>query len=881
MATIKKNTVFFLLFTLFFALMFGLGLGLLLASTVNTINTENFTELEIALPTRLLDINGEFITEFASAEKRELVDYIDLPKHMIDALISREDNDFFQHNGFKVKAIVRAVIGKLLRKNFGGGSTLTQQIAGTVYADRSDMSYKRKLRELFWTFQIERRYAKEEILELYLNKIVFGNGTYGVSAASKYYFGHGPDKITPAEAAILVSQLSAPVYNNPFEYPARAKVRQEDVLNKMVKNGYISQELAEDSLEEYWALFDYTRTSVGAYFLREDKAPWFSAHVLSELINMMYGSNVDVYTSGYTVNTTMNLKHQLAAQRIMDERIRFANNENQKTASLRSSVAINTYIPMTELISLVFNLPNLKVSEQRNEKLALGAYKKEINPILDIASLMFGMEELKISVVNKANVEKNKDLTKDSIEGCLITIENETGYITALIGGSQYSTENQFNRATQGLLQPGSTFKPLYYSAAIDSRKFTPASKIADVPTLFYNESGVPYYPENFRGEWMGTVQLWYALAKSMNVPSLKVLEGVGFDAAIKRSTALLGIPESQYKARDFSRVYPLGLGTAIVKPIELAKAYAVFGNQGKEVTPISILSVEDKKGKIIANPEQDLRTEQKKKGSAIQIISPQNAFIMTDILSNSVLMGTMAYGSANGKKLEYRRPDGTRYTIPAGGKTGTTQNWSDAWAVGYTPYMTTVIWFGFSQKGKTLGLTLTGSTLSGVAWGDFMREAHEGYPYKGFSEPNTGIVKATVCSVSGLLLTDACGKNATTQYFLEGTQPTTMCDYHKNRESARDFGALRLLDAKMQSGAQETVIEDKKGLVLDLSFLNISTSEDFDAYQEKTNVQGSNNASIDDLFFIFDNDGLEKSLFDDKEDAYNEDDEISNFLLD
>ena len=163
----------------------------------------------------------------------------------------------------------------------------------------------------------------------------------------------------------------------------------------------------------------------------------------------------------------------------------------------------------------------------------------------------------------------------------------------------------------------------------------------------------------------------------------------------------------------------------------------------------------------------------------------------------------------------------------------------------------------------------------------DFMREAHEGYPYKGFSEPNTGIVKATVCSVSGLLLTDACGKNATTQYFLEGTQPTTMCDYHKNRESARDFGALRLLDAKMQSGAQETAIEDKKGLVLDLSFLNISTSEDFDAYQEKTNVQGSNNASIDDLFFIFDNDGLEKSLFDDKEDAYNEDDEISNFLLD
>ncbi|HUH44516.1 MAG TPA: PBP1A family penicillin-binding protein [Treponemataceae bacterium] len=871
MATIKKRTIFYFLFTLFFALLFGLSLGLLLANTVNTIHTENFYELEIALPTRLLDINGEFITEFASAEKRELVDYIDLPKHMIDALISREDNDFFQHSGFKVKAIVRAVLGKLLRKNWGGGSTLTQQIAGTVYADRSDMSYRRKLRELFWTFQIERRYAKEEILELYLNKIVFGNGTYGVSAASKYYFGHGPDKITPAEAAILVSQLSAPVYNNPFEYPARAKVRQEDVLNKMVKYGFLSQEIAAASLEDYWAHFDYTRTSVGAYFLREDKAPWFSAHVLSELINMMYGSNVDVYTSGYTVNTTMNLKHQLAAQRIMDERIRFANRENQRTASASSSVAVNTYIPMTELISLVFNLPSLKVSEQRSERLALSAYKNEINPILDVASLLFGMEDLKISVVNKANVEKSKDVSKDSIEGCLITIENETGHITALIGGGQYSTENQFNRATQGLLQPGSTFKPLYYSAAIDSRKLTAASKIADVPTLFYNESGVPYYPKNFKGEWMGTVQLWYALAKSMNVPSLKVLEAVGFDAAIKRSTALLGIPESQYKTRDFSRVYPLGLGTAIVKPIELARAYAVFGNQGREVTPISILSVEDKKGKIIANPEQDLRAEQKKKGSAIQVISPQNAFIMTDILSNSVLMGTMAYGSSNGKKLEYRRSDGTRYTIPAAGKTGTTQNWSDAWAVGYTPYMTTVIWFGFSQKGKTLGLSLTGSTLSGVAWGDFMREAHEGYPYKAFSEPQTGLVKATVCSVSGLLLTEACGKSATTQYFLEGTQPLTMCDYHINRETAREIGALRLLDAKYQSGAQKAQIQDTGGLVLDLSFLNIKTSEDLNKYKQEKESSAESDTIYNDFFFTID----------DQDEDIDEDDEMSNFLLD
>ena len=217
-------------------------------------------------------------------------------------------------------------------------------------------------------------------------------------------------------------------------------------------------------------------------------------------------------------------------------------------------------------------------------------------------------------------------------------------------------------------MQPGSTFKPLYYSAAIDSRKLTAASKIADVPTLFYNESGVPYYPKNFRGEWMGTVQLWYALAKSMNVPSLKVLEAVGFDAAIKRSTALLGIPESQYKTRDFSRVYPLGLGTAIVKPIELARAYAVFGNQGREVTPISILSVEDKKGKIIANPEQDLRAEQKKKAARFKLFR-RKCLYYDRYPIKFCFNGNYGLWLIEWEKLEYRRSDGTRYTIPAAGK--------------------------------------------------------------------------------------------------------------------------------------------------------------------------------------------------------------------
>ena len=228
---------------LFMGVVFGSLLGLALATTVNTINTENFTEFDNALPTRLLDVNGELITEFSSDEKREIIALRDLPQHMIDALLTREDRIFYSHHGFSLKALSRAVVGVLSKSSLGGGSTLTQQIAGTLYCDRTEYSIKRKLKELWWAIQMERHYSKDEILELYLNKIYFGGG---VNAASKYYFGHGATEITPAEAAILVIQLSNPAFYNPFEYPNRAMERQKDVLDAMVEAKYLTQEEAEE-----------------------------------------------------------------------------------------------------------------------------------------------------------------------------------------------------------------------------------------------------------------------------------------------------------------------------------------------------------------------------------------------------------------------------------------------------------------------------------------------------------------------------------------------------------------------------------------------------------------------------------------------------------
>ena len=818
MNKIRKSTIFWFSALFFAAIVFGSLLGLGLSETVNIKNTEYITSFDTALPTKLLDINGELITEFASDEKREIISLNRLPQHMIDALLTREDRIFYKHHGFSFKAVMRAVVGKLTGRSLGGGSTLTQQIAGTLYCDRSDMSILRKIKELWWAIQMERHLSKNEILELYLNKIYFGGGTYGVNAASKYYFGHSAEEITPAEAAILVIQLSNPAFYNPFDHPNRAMDRQKDVLNFMVKAGYISKENADDSFEDFWSNFDYTRTSTSAYMMRDDKAPWFSEYVRRELGNMIYGSQ-SIYTSGFTVNTTLNLKHQQHAQRIMEKYIRIANERYQAEHSSRSEMAFTTYIPMTELLSLVFNLPAIKVSEQRAEAIANAAYMSQINPILDVVTMMTGCNNLKVSIINRANSETKKESEKTTIEGTMVSLENDTGYITALVGGSKFDQENQFIRAVQARVQPGSSFKPLYYTEAIDSRKFTPVTPISDTPVVFHTADGKPYIPLNFKGEWEGDVEVWYALCRSMNIPSLKVLDGIGFDAAINRAVSLLGISKEELPSRAFVPGYPLGLGVCSVRPIEMARAFSIIASGGKEITPMAIRTVEDRNGNIIMNPEREIREAQRAKGEAIQILSPQTAFVMSKLLENTVNgPGTL---SAQSWKFDYKTDKGQKYSIHAGGKTGTTQNWADAWTVGFTPYNTAAFWFGFDKPGQSLGLKITGATLAGFAWGDYMREIHRGMLSKDFNKPAEGVIEVTVCSVSGKIPTPECRKT-TTQWVLAGTQPTDICPVHGGKASSTSSVSIARLKGEMiQSGIRIRSGFDFVPLKLNLDFLN------------------------------------------------------------
>jgi penicillin-binding protein 1A len=778
--------------TVVLAAIIGIGLGFSLAETTNIKNQENFIVFAPALPTKILAINGTLITEFSADEKRETVSLSILPRHLIQAVLAREDPQFYSHRGFSVKAIIRATAGQILGQNWGGGSTITQQVAGTLYTNRSERKVSRKIKELWWAIQMERRYTKNEILEIYLNYMYMGPGTYGVEAASKYFFGHSASEITLAEAALLVIQLSSPSRYNPLDNPNVAMNRQRSVLDRMIEFGYTTREEADASFNEYWDNYDYPRASTAAYFHREDKAPWFSEYVRRELDSMMYGS-MDYYRDGYIVHTTLNLRHQEAAEKFMAEGLAKANREFSRSRGRSNVQAERTYVPIINLLTLVFDLSDIhSTSSAQNEQKAFSRYTRTINPIVDMAALAFGINDLKI-ITNAGFGDLKISTEQNVVEGALISIENETGYITAIIGGSKYDESNQLIRANQGNIQPGSSFKPLYYSAAIDTKKLTASSLIYDVPIVFHNEDGTPYIPLNFRGEWKGSTLLYNALSHSMNVPSLKVLDAIGFDAAIERAAALLGITDPNQIRRTFPRVYPLGLGIISASPLRMARAFSIFGNQGREVTPIAIRSVEDRNGRIVLDPERELRLQQRRAGN-VQVISQQNAYIMSRIMEKTVEEGSLANGAGWGAKFTFKDETGKSFRMPVAGKTGTPQNWSDAWAVGYSPYYTTAIWFGFDKPGNSLGVELTGSTLAGPVWGDYMREIHQGLARRDFVRPAAGIIDATVCVKSGLLKTPSCNEGEVTLPFLTGTQPTHACDMHGNSSwsSTTAFNTMR-----------------------------------------------------------------------------------------
>lgn len=745
-----------------FAGLLGLTLGLGLAATHNIQKMDSFGEYKPSIGSQILDIHGNLITEFFSDEKRELVSINDIPRSITDALVTREDSEFFTHRGFSLRGTFRALFQALTFQFLSGGSTVTQQLAGHLYADRRQKTITRKLIELFWALEIEAKLSKREIMEQYLNKMPFGHNTYGVEAASRFYFKKSIKDITVAESALLVIQLVKPGLYSPIKNPNGARKVQEEILNQMADAGLVTKQEAHDSLEAYWSSYDYGRDNTStAFFDREDKAPYFSEYIRGELDENLLGA-LDIYRDGFTVHTTLDLNFQKLADEAMAKGITEVNSKYRNNNDSRLDIVDTDIEPLLDMIAVTMNVTDFRVAGTQVNRDARKYAIGELTPVIDISAKLFGLEPVSAAAA-VANASIMSNLGRDNVEGALITLENSTGYIKAMVGGSQFDRANQFNRAVQAKVQPGSSFKPLFYSAAIDSRKFTPATMIYDGPVVFYNEDNTPYTPLNFKGEWKGTVLLREALAQSMNVPAIQVLAGVGFDAAIDRASKLLGITDPVEIANTFPRRYPLALGVISVAPIKMARAFAVFGNQGREVQPIAITYIQDRRGNIIANPAADQLNDQRKRASELQVVSPQNAYIMTDLLKTTVNSGTLAGAkeSVGGFPMEMA------------GKTGTTQNWSDIWTVGYSPYYTTAVWFGFDKPGNSLGLSNTGATSAGPVWASYMKKIHRDLPAKNFPRPTTGLVNVVVDARTGLLPSGEPDEPLLTEIFLDGTAPT------------------------------------------------------------------------------------------------------------
>jgi len=780
----KILTVIIAALILISSIVFGLGIGFFLSASHNIDVRGDLSSYIPALPTQILDRNGELITEIFSDEKRDIVPIDELPRTFLYALISREDGRFYSHKGVDLGQFFRAAFNIVTGRYFSGFSTLTMQVAGRHYADRSEISIKRKIKEVWYAFQFERDLSKNEILEIYMNQMYFGHNAYGVEAASQFYFGHSARDITLAESAILVIQLASPALYSPINHPERARSRQIDVLNEMVDLGYATQDEADISFKQYWDSYNYTRSNISsAYFDNDSKAPYFSEYVRIQLNDMLYGA-VDINKDGYIVQTTLDLGYQAIADEIMDKAYHSINERYKTKSDKRLGIVDETYVPIVDMLSLIFNLEDIQVAGSKQKKAARNEFYRNISPTLELMSLMFGMNDVK-ELTKYAAVKDQLSAKKTTVEGALISIDNHSGHILSMVGGSDFETK-KYNRAVDAQVQPGSSFKPLYYSAAIGSGKFTTASRLYDGPIVFFDDMGNKYTPTNYLGSWEGSVLLRHALATSMNVPSLQVLDGLGFEVAIERASRLLGKEDQSEDRTLFPRSFPLGLGITSVAPIDMARAFATFPNQGKAVIPISITSVLDRNGNIVLEPEKERQREQQRnRGKENEIMSPQNAYIMV-----SMLQSTVEYGTLRWRRINIGGFDG----MPMAGKTGTTQNWGDAWTVGFSPYYTTAIWFGFDTPGNSLGRELTGATAAGPYWAEYMKTVHTGLERIEFQKPETGLVEMKVCSVSGKIPTKECNDGLLDEIFITGTEPKTFCDIHtfKNQRDNELIDGLR-----------------------------------------------------------------------------------------
>ncbi len=687
-----------------------LGYALLVAAP-NLPSLDTITDYRPKIPLRIYTADNVLIGEFGE-ERRNFVPIAEIPDVMKKAVLAIEDDRFYEHGGVDFVGVLRAGLANLRGGLSQGASTITMQVARNFFLS-SEKTYTRKIYEMLLAYKIEANLNKDQILELYMNQIYLGQRAYGFDSAARVYFGKSVREVTPAEAAMLAGLPKAPSAYNPVVNPRRAKVRQEYILQRMRDLRYITPEQYDEAVRSELKV----RTEGNEFSTHAE----YVAEIVRQLMYAQYRE--ETYTRGLTVYTTLTKPDQDAAYESVrtgimnyerkhgyrgpeafidlpsdpaerEQAIDDALVEHPGSGDLRSAVVTSVSAKQVKATLLSGEVATIE-----------GTALRFISPSLS-SNAQPKMKMRPGAVIRVTRDEKgNWSVTQlPEVSAAFVSINPQDGEIRSMVGGFDFN-RNKFNHVTQAWRQPGSSFKPFIYSAALE-KGFSPATVINDAPlTIGPDTGGQVWEPKNYDGRFEGPMTMRRALAKSKNLVSVRILRAIGTQYAQDYITRF------GFEADKHPAYLPMALGSGAVTPLQMAGAYSVFANGGYRVNPYLIQKVVDARGNVISE------TQPQRAGTdAVRVLDARTAF-----LADTMLRDVVRYGTANPAKQRLGRND-------LAGKTGTTNDAVDAWFAGYTPNLVAIAWMGYDQP-KSLGVRETGGGLALPIWVGYMSKALKGVP--------------------------------------------------------------------------------------------------------------------------------------------------------
>lgn len=740
------------LLILFVAAVLGIPAGFLFAHAVRVPAVKKLADYQPAIITRLYDRHGVAFAEY-SIQKRIIVPKKDMSPLLVQAIIATEDSEFYKHGGIDPKGIMRAAIKNVMeRRKVQGASTLTQQLAKQVFLT-PEKSFRRKINEAFLAVQIEKDFTKDQIFELYANQVYLGHGAYGVEAGSRLFFGKHAKELTLPEAAVLAAVIRSPMYYSPINHPDRAKTRRDYVLSRMLKERFIPREQYEQAIATPIALgtFKEEVPQVGAYFAEEIR------QYIEQ--NEQFGAE-ELYHSGLKVYTTLDLKIQQIAEGALQRGLRRFDKRRGFRKPARNLVKEgldpevwrdpswgNEAIVPDKLYPAIV----LEVAKERllvrmhKERIELGpeTWKWTRKPTLD--GLLTRGDVVHVLLQEDAKTKERKWVFDQlpAVQGAVVVLDVKSGEVLGLVGGYDFS-QSKFNRAIQSRRQTGSAFKPFVYGAAFE-KGLTPADTLFDAP-IAIPVGNDTYSPKNYYGKYAGIVTIQRAMELSINVPAVKTYMMAGGDRVIdfaRRCGITSDLPP-----------YPsLSLGAAGVSPLEMTGAYNVFANNGVHSKPRFVKKIADQTERVLEETMPELS----------QATSPQVAYELAYVMKGVIDRGT-AYAA---------------HTLadPLAGKTGTTNGYTDAWFIGFSPEYTVGVWTGYDDPAKSLGSGATGADVPLPIWIDIFKQLEEEKlrEEKPDFEMPPGMVIVPMDLKTGLRGTGPCGR-VVMQAFIAGQEPQQDC---------------------------------------------------------------------------------------------------------